>query len=122
MLQPAPGHCRLQGFMHMTKSGGVREWFKGNGTNCIRIVPNSAVKFATYQELSRCALVEPLRHAQNQGTREQTPRAGFLLVHVVHPNQAPHTCSACVCRVHTRLSTRTILFQFSPHINFEQTA
>ena len=43
----------LQGFMHMTKAGGVREWFKGNGTNCIRIVPNSAVKFATYQELSR---------------------------------------------------------------------
>lgn len=44
----------LQGFMHMTQTGGIKEWFKGNGTNCIRIVPNSAVKFATYQELSRC--------------------------------------------------------------------
>eukprot|EP00892_Ulva_mutabilis_P008322 jgi/Ulvmu1/5862/UM025_0124.1 len=42
-----------QGFMHMTKTGGLREWFKGNGTNCIRIVPNSAVKFVTYNELSR---------------------------------------------------------------------
>lgn len=41
--------------MHMTQTGGIKEWFKGNGTNCIRIVPNSAVKFATYQELSRCA-------------------------------------------------------------------
>lgn len=40
--------------MHMTKTGGLREWFKGNGTNCIRIVPNSAVKFVTYNELSRC--------------------------------------------------------------------
>jgi hypothetical protein len=47
----------LQGFMHMTRSGGLREWFKGNGTNCIRIVPNSAVKFCTYQELTRCATI-----------------------------------------------------------------
>ena len=41
----------------MTRTGGLREWFKGNGTNCLRIVPNSAVKFVTYQELSRCAIV-----------------------------------------------------------------
>lgn len=37
----------------MTRTGGLREWFKGNGTNCLRIIPNSAVKFVTYQELSR---------------------------------------------------------------------
>lgn len=27
--------------------------FRGNWTNCIRIIPNSAVKFLTYEQLSR---------------------------------------------------------------------
>lgn len=43
--------------MQMAKAGGMREMFKGNGSNCLRIVPNSAVKFCTYQELSRSAPV-----------------------------------------------------------------
>lgn len=29
----------------------------GNWTNVVRIVPNSAVKFLTYEQLSRCALM-----------------------------------------------------------------
>lgn len=41
--------------MHMTRTGGMKEWFKGNGVNCVRIVPNSAIKFVTYEQLSRCA-------------------------------------------------------------------
>lgn len=43
----------FQGFIHMTKNGGLREWFKGNGSNCVRIVPNSAVKFVCYEQLAR---------------------------------------------------------------------
>ena len=46
----------VQGFKHMTQAGGLREWFKGNGTNCIRIIPNSAVKFVTYEQLTRYAM------------------------------------------------------------------
>ena len=38
----------------MAKTEGLRGMFKGNGANCARIVPNSAVKFITYEFFSRC--------------------------------------------------------------------
>ena len=43
----------LQGLVIMGKRDGLRGMFKGNGTNCVRIIPNSAVKFMTYEQLSR---------------------------------------------------------------------
>ena len=39
----------------MGKAEGIRGMFRGNWTNCVRIIPNSAVKFLTYEQLSRCA-------------------------------------------------------------------
>jgi hypothetical protein len=50
--RPLPGPCR-QGLVHMAKTEGIRGMMKGNGTNCARIVPNSAMKFFTYEQLSR---------------------------------------------------------------------
>ena len=44
-----------QGLKHMARTEGIRGMMKGNLANCIRIVPNSAVKFLTYEQLSRCA-------------------------------------------------------------------
>ena len=44
-----------QGLKHMARTEGVRGMMKGNLANCIRIVPNSAVKFLTYEQLSRRA-------------------------------------------------------------------
>ena len=38
----------------MSKSEGIRGMFRGNWTNCVRIIPNSAVKFLTYEQLCRC--------------------------------------------------------------------
>ncbi|KAI3630728.1 hypothetical protein MIR68_012163 [Amoeboaphelidium protococcarum] len=32
---------------------GVKGYFKGNGTNCLRIIPYSAVQFATYERMKR---------------------------------------------------------------------
>ena len=37
----------------MAKTEGVRGMFKGNGANCVRIIPNSAVKFLCYESISR---------------------------------------------------------------------
>ncbi|GMH35996.1 hypothetical protein BSKO_03864 [Bryopsis sp. KO-2023] len=42
-----------QGLVKMAKSEGVRGLMKGNGTNCIRIIPNSAVKFLTYEKFKQ---------------------------------------------------------------------
>lgn len=44
-----------QGLIHMAKTEGLVGMMKGNGANCIRIIPNSAVKFLTYEHISRCA-------------------------------------------------------------------
>lgn len=42
-----------QGIRHMWATDGVRGLFKGNGLNCIRIIPNQAIKFMAYEQLSR---------------------------------------------------------------------
>ena len=42
-----------QGCSHMWRTDGIKGLFKGNGLNCIRIFPNSAIKFLTYEQLSR---------------------------------------------------------------------
>jgi hypothetical protein len=38
----------------MARTEGMRGMMKGNWTNCVRIIPNSAMKFFTYEQLSRC--------------------------------------------------------------------
>ena len=45
-----------RGLSTMWRQEGMRGMFKGNGANCIRIVPNSAVKFLTYDYLSGAVL------------------------------------------------------------------
>lgn len=59
-----------QGLVHMARHEGIRGMMKGNGANCIRIVPNSAVKFLTYEHLSR-EIVDYYR--QTTGKGEMTP-------------------------------------------------
>ncbi|KAI3979266.1 hypothetical protein MKX01_007742 [Papaver californicum] len=43
----------IQGLKYIYSTEGFRGLFKGNGTNCARIVPNSAVKFFSYEQASR---------------------------------------------------------------------
>lgn len=43
----------IQGLKYIWKTEGFRGLFRGNGTNCARIVPNSAVKFYSYEQASK---------------------------------------------------------------------
>lgn len=43
----------FQSLRHMYRTEGVVGFFKGNGTNIVRIVPYSAVQFATYETSKR---------------------------------------------------------------------
>ncbi|GER37909.1 mitochondrial carrier-like protein [Striga asiatica] len=43
----------VQGLKYIWSTEGLRGLFKGNGTNCARIVPNSAVKFFSYEQASK---------------------------------------------------------------------
>ncbi|KAJ7945021.1 Mitochondrial adenine nucleotide transporter like [Quillaja saponaria] len=45
----------IQGLNYIWKTEGLKGMFKGNGTNCARIVPNSAVKFFSYEQASKYA-------------------------------------------------------------------
>ncbi|GAB2230898.1 hypothetical protein Droror1_Dr00015195 [Drosera rotundifolia] len=40
----------IQGLKYIWQTEGFRGLFKGNGTNCARIIPNSAVKFYSYEQ------------------------------------------------------------------------
>ncbi|KAK6116988.1 hypothetical protein DH2020_049232 [Rehmannia glutinosa] len=42
----------VQGLKYIWRTEGFRGLYKGNGVNCARIVPNSAVKFFSYEEAS----------------------------------------------------------------------
>ena len=53
----------LQGLKYMALNEGIRGMFRGNWTNCLRIVPNSAIKFLTYEQLTRSAPhAKPFNH------------------------------------------------------------
>ncbi|CAI5984402.1 unnamed protein product [Closterium sp. NIES-64] len=48
-----------QGLKTIWREEGIRGLFRGNGTNCARIVPNSAVKFFAYEEAAHSSLTIP---------------------------------------------------------------
>ncbi|CAM8984764.1 unnamed protein product [Rhodiola kirilowii] len=43
----------VQGLKYVWRNEGFRGLFKGNGANCARIIPNSAVKFLSYEQASK---------------------------------------------------------------------
>ncbi|KAI5825665.1 mitochondrial carrier [Schizophyllum commune Tattone D] len=55
-IQP-PGENQYKGvfrsLVRMWKEEGVRGYMRGNGVNCLRIVPYSAVQFSTYEHLKK---------------------------------------------------------------------
>ncbi|KAJ1413791.1 Mitochondrial carrier protein [Sesbania bispinosa] len=59
----------IQGLKYIWRTEGFRGLFKGNGTNCARIVPNSAVKFFSYEQASKAIL-----HLYQQQTGNEDAR------------------------------------------------
>lgn len=62
----------IQGLKYIWRTEGFRGLFKGNGTNCARIVPNSAVKFYSYEQAASGILWLYRRQTGNEDA-ELTP-------------------------------------------------
>ncbi|EOY24959.1 Adenine nucleotide transporter 1 isoform 1 [Theobroma cacao] len=60
------GYIPILGLKYIWKTEGFRGMFKGNGTNCARIIPNSAVKFFSYEEASKQILYLYRQHSGNE--------------------------------------------------------
>ncbi|XP_022854054.1 mitochondrial adenine nucleotide transporter ADNT1-like isoform X3 [Olea europaea var. sylvestris] len=59
----------VQGLKYIWRTEGFTGLFKGNGTNCARIVPNSAVKFFSYEEASKGILWLYRRQTGNEDAK-----------------------------------------------------
>ncbi|XP_024934998.3 mitochondrial adenine nucleotide transporter ADNT1 [Ziziphus jujuba] len=62
----------VQGLKYIWRTEGLRGLFKGNGTNCARIIPNSAVKFYSYEQASKGILLL-YRHQSGNEEAQLTP-------------------------------------------------
>lgn len=86
-----------QGLVHMAKTEGVRGCFKGNGANCIRIIPNSAVKFFCYEQISRWVLGAGASTLGWQGPAARQQLYADASARVQKPATGV-SASACPCR------------------------
>ncbi|CAL0308852.1 unnamed protein product [Lupinus luteus] len=62
----------IQGLKYIWRTEGFRGLFKGNGTNCARIIPNSAVKFFSYEQASK-AILQVYRQRTGNEDAQLTP-------------------------------------------------
>lgn len=82
----------VQGLRYIWAHEGLRGFFKGNGTNCARIIPNSAVKFYSYEQAADGILWLHRRQSNNPDA-ELTPflrlcagaTAGIIAMSATYP-------------------------------------
>jgi len=81
----------------MYREEGFRGYFKGNGTNCVKVVPASAIRFLSFENLKRALLLPGEQHLTTPRKLLAGSTAGVMAVAFTYPLDL----------IRTRLSTQT---------------
>lgn len=100
-VQGSNGYFAQRGIIdslaQMYKSEGIRGWMRGNGLNCLRIVPHSSVQFATYQTLTQMLeQVSENGHIGTGGRLVAGGLAGMAAVTLTYPLDMLRSRLSCV--------------------------
>ncbi|KAF8329327.1 mitochondrial carrier domain-containing protein [Amanita rubescens] len=88
-VQPRGSDSQYQGvwrsLVRMFKEEGFQGFMRGNGINCIRIVPYSAVQFTTYEQLKKWFTVHGTRELDTPKRLASGALAGITSVCATYP-------------------------------------
>eukprot|EP01087_Luapelamoeba_hula_P002025 TRINITY_DN1179_c1_g3_i2.p1 TRINITY_DN1179_c1_g3~~TRINITY_DN1179_c1_g3_i2.p1 ORF type:complete len:498 (-),score=89.86 TRINITY_DN1179_c1_g3_i2:46-1539(-) len=91
----------LDSLIKMWRSEGIAGFFKGNGINCIRIMPSSAIRFWSYEVYKN--IFGTATHISNEGRLAAGALSGITAAIATHPLDL----------VRTRLSAQTTEKKYS---------
>ena len=88
--EPGTSKSILQEFMAIHKENGFRGFFKGNGTNVLKIIPETSLKFLTYDKIKELICAD----IRNPSTVERLfsgAASGFLTQTMIYPLEITKT-------------------------------
>lgn len=80
----------LEGFKGIYKEGGIKGFFRGNGTNVVKIIPETAIKFLMYDKIKSLLCKNP----KSPTTKERLlsgAAAGFTSQSMIYPLEITKT-------------------------------
>ena len=94
-----------QEFQNIKKDSGYKGFFKGNGTNVIKIVPETALRFMIYDKVKHLIATDPYK-TSNLQKFTAAGISGFFSHSLVYPLEIAKTRLSLACLLYTSPSPR----------------
>jgi solute carrier family 25 phosphate transporter 23/24/25/41 len=89
--QPAGGNLTImKGFKDIHAEGGFKAFFRGNGTNVIKIAPETAIKFIAFDKIKERICKNPKKPSTGERLMSGAA-AGFLSQSLIYPLEITKT-------------------------------